>query len=489
VPGAYEQLAYPGYAYASTHPARLEVVGRLFGLSAAPAAGARILELGCGDGGNALSIAQSLPGASVVGIDLEATAIERGRRLAEAAGLDNAELRCGDIEDPDAGEEPFDYLIAHGVYSWVPPRARGALLERARRCLAPGGIAFISFNAYPGSYLRDMTRDILRYHVRDVADPQRRLAEAQELMRTIVSVEDPSPFARVLREHMERMLEAADALLFHDDLAEVSTPFYFHEVVEHAGLHGLRFLAEADLSESLMRDVPEGVEALVRRLPDDFVVREQYLDFFKNRMFRQTLFCHAEAPVSGAIDAAALSGCWFSSSARPGEDVGDDDAETFTTDGGYTVTTSEPLVRAALHALAESWPAAVAFADLLERSVETLGRSVPAELVADRLQSVLLEAYLSRVVSALGCPPPVTPKAGPRPRASGLARAQRAAGAPAVASLLHTNVVIGDPDLSAALGLADGMRERADFAEALPDPGETLDRLAALGLLQAEAVD
>ncbi|HTB49367.1 MAG TPA: class I SAM-dependent methyltransferase, partial [Solirubrobacteraceae bacterium] len=140
-------------------------MGRLFGLDPAPACGCRVLELGCGDGGNALSLAQSLPGAQVLGVDASPGAIERGRRLGRAAGLANVELRCAMFED--LGEElgKFDYIVAHGVYSWVPPQARGALLDCAKRCLAPEGVAFVSYNAYPGSYLRDMARDMLRYHV------------------------------------------------------------------------------------------------------------------------------------------------------------------------------------------------------------------------------------------------------------------------------------------------------------------------------------
>lgn len=202
---AYEQLSYPGYAYAATHPARLEAIGRLFGLDPAPASSCRVLELGCGDGGNALSIAASLPGAAVVGVDAAGAAVARGAELARAAGLGNVELRAGDFESlsvESLGE--VDYVVAHGVYSWIPPAARVALLACVRRVLAPHGIAYVSYNAYPGSYLRDMARDMLRWHLRDVEDPAARLADAHELMETIVAIEDPSPYARVLREHMER---------------------------------------------------------------------------------------------------------------------------------------------------------------------------------------------------------------------------------------------------------------------------------------------
>lgn len=495
-----------------------------------------MLELGCGDGGNALSIAQTLPDARVLGVDASPGAIERGTDLARAAGLANVELRCATFEqlgegaDKPTGNDPgdspgkgpieslgnesaeFDYIIAHGVYSWVPPQARGALLDCVKRCLAPEGIAFVSYNAYPGSYLRDMARDMLRYHVQGVSDPGERLARAQGLMKTIVEIEQPSPFARVLREQMERMLGYSDALLFHDDLAEVSTPFYFHEFVEHAGARGLQFLSEADLFESQMRDVPESAGHLMASLPQDAVVREQYMDFFKNRMFRQTLICHDTAPLDRMLDETAIEGLWISSRARhqedadrdgeegrapdktrptahiptPGEDPG---ARTFLTPEGFSMTTSEPLVTAVMGALAEAWPQALAFPTLLARAREAAGHDASAGLVSARLRGVLLQAYLARIVMLAGCPPSVTGQVGERPTVSPLARTQSAASLKALSSLLHANVRLDGELEASTLVLLDGTRTVAEVATALDAPPEQIvdcvGRLASVGLLLA----
>jgi len=488
-------------------------LGRLFGLDPAPAQGCRVLELGCGDGANALSLAQTLPGAQVLGVDASPGAIERGTRLRGAAGLANVELRCAAFED--LGEElgEFDYIVAHGVYSWVPPRARGALLDCVKRCLAPEGIALVSYNAYPGSYLRDMARDMLRYHVQGSSDPQARLASAQELMRTIVEIEQPSPFARALREQMERMLGYSDALLFHDDLAEVSTPFYFHEFIEHASKRALQFLSEADLFESQMRDVPARAGQLMAGLPEDVIVREQYMDFFKNRMFRQTLLCHEAAPVSRALDEAAIEGMWVSSRAGVSEERLDGDGEerrapvathapsggaapagapqatTFVTPEGFSMTTSEPLVQAAMGTLAAAWPRSVDFATLLAGAREAAGPEASAELVSTRLRGVLLQAHLARIVMLQGCPPPLTGEVTERPAASPLARAQRDGGLSTVSSLLHGSVQLEGELEGEMLALLDGTRTLPELAQGLGSEQEAvaraLERLASVGLLLA----
>jgi SAM-dependent methyltransferase len=455
----------------------------MFGLEPVAAADADVLELGCGDGANALSIAQTLPGAQVLGIDAAASAIARGTVLAAAARLGNVELRAADIEDLPGDLGRFDYVVAHGVYSWIPPRARGALLAAIRRHLAPHGVAFVSYNAYPGSYLRDMARDILHFHLRDVSDPQQRLRGAHELMAAVVAIEEPNPYAQVLREHLERMLHYADGLLVHDDLAEISTPFYLHEFVGHAEQHGLAFLGEAELSESQLRGVPESALELMAGLPDDVVVREQYIDFFKNRMFRRTLLCHAEAPVVRTLDPDVVARCAISSPARSTAD------DTFETPEGFSMTTSEPHVQAAMRALAAAWPCALGYATLLDHAVAAAGDGVPAQLVDDRLRDVLVEAYLARMVHLAGSPPPLVAHPGRRPVASALARAQAAAGSTMVTSLLHDTVRLEGELDAPMLGLLDGTRDRDALAAALPaldvPIDEALSRLAAVGLISS----
>jgi SAM-dependent methyltransferase len=435
-----------------------------------------VLELGCGDGGNALAIAQTLPGARVL-----------GRALADAAGLENVELRLADLADPATIEEigPVDYVIAHGVYSWIPPAVRGAVLECCRRCLAPHGIAYVSYNAYPGSYLRDMARDILEYHLRGVREPQQRLQQAQRLMQTIIAVESPSPYARVLREHLQRMLDSSQALLFHDDLAPVSTPFYFHEFIEHAQAHGLAFLSEADLGDSQLRDVPGSVAELITNLPEDVIVREQHLDFFTNRMFRQTLLVPATAPVNRAIDVGHVERMALSSAAVR-------DGDSFRTPVGAAITTSDLLVAAAMDELTESWPAALMFDELLARAWRRASpgsAEPPPSEAGGHLTEVMLEAYVVHVVELAGCVLPIASHPAERPVASPLARAQCAAGSPVLTTLVPGNRALELEPERRLLALLDGTRDRGVLAAELAMGPEALEaslgRLIDFGLLLA----
>ena len=473
------------------------MLGALFGLDPVPAAQCRVLELGCGDAVNLLSMAQTLPRASFVGIDASAAAIDRGSGLARAAGLANVELRVAQLEALPGDLGDFDYIVSHGVYSWVSPQARAGLLACCSERLTSDGIAYVSYNAYPGCHLRDMTREILQYHLRGVEDPDTQLEQAQRLMQTIVAIDDPSLYARALREQMERMLGYSDALLLHDDLAEISTPFYFHEFVEHAAAHGLQFLSEADLFESRMDGVPATAAGLFETVSDDPLAREQYMDFFKNRTFRRTLLCRAQLQVRRSIADVHLERFAISSSAQPVSEDGEAPRETFATLEGHSVTTSEPLVLAALHALAAAWPAALGFAELLARSI--VDAETPPKGAAARLRAVLLESYAARVVQLQSVAPPVSATAGERPTASPLARAQCAAGLPVVSSLLHANARLEGELEPVLLPLLDGTRDRRTLNAELSARGgsqvgrtstqreidTTLARFSSSGLLLA----
>lgn len=418
-------------------------------MSPAPVAAARVLELGCGDGGNLLPMAAALPDARFIGVDVASRPVAAGTGLARAAGLSNVELLVLDLVDLPESLGEFDYVIAHGVYSWVPPEVRSALLAACERHLAHQGVAYVSYNAYPGGHLRDMASEILAFHLRGVGDPEARVRGAHALMRMIVAGENPSPYASIVRDHMQRLLEHDDWLLLHDDLADVNTPVYFHEFVDHAGAHGLRFLAEADPTE----DAGE-IEAL-EALSPDIETREQYHDFLTNRMFRQTLLRRADVEV-GEASAAAL---YVASAAVP-------DGDRFALTSGAALESTDPAVARAMQELSECWP-----------------QGLPLSRFA-ALEDTLLAAWRAGVVELRSCQPPLAARAGKRPRASAFARLQVERRAKVVSSLLHTNVALEDAGGRQVLALLDGTRDRTELcAETGASSAELEAGLTSLGRL------
>lgn len=178
---AYEDVAYDGRPNPNSHPRRLAAVGRLFGLAPPPVETARVLELGCGDGANLLPMAQALPGARFTGCDLSALLMGHARAMADGLGLDNVELIEGDLRQIAPRLATYDYIIAHGFYSWVPADVREAMFAVMRDHLAPGGLALVTYNLLPGCHVRRITWDAMRLETADTQAPRERLAASRRI--------------------------------------------------------------------------------------------------------------------------------------------------------------------------------------------------------------------------------------------------------------------------------------------------------------------
>src|SRR5579862_1943150 len=145
----------------------------------------RVLEVGCGDGANLLGMAVALPHSEFCGIDLAEEPLKRERTLATEAGIRNVSLRAMDFRDADSSLGKFDYVISHGVYSWVPPEVRARLLEVCNDRLQPNGIAMVSYAVYPGAYVTQMVREPMLFHTARPLDPVERVGQARDLMNLL----------------------------------------------------------------------------------------------------------------------------------------------------------------------------------------------------------------------------------------------------------------------------------------------------------------
>jgi len=361
-PGSlYDAVAYPARELAQSHPGRLAAIARLHGLPAPPPSGCSLLEVGCSDGGNLLAMAAALPAARFVGLDVSSTAIAAARANAQAAGAGNVVFEELSLADYDPPPGSFDYVVAHGVYSWVPEDVRDGLLDLCCRALSEHGVAYISYNTLPGGVLREAVREILLRHVGRIEDPAALLAAARQLLEVLRIAWSYDPELSTLVGLATRTLQSGDALLFHDTLSPENARLEFADFVAHAGAYGLQFLAEANFWEMQVGWLPTQMRGVVTGIADR-LQREQLIDELRMRTFRQTLLCHAAATLDDPRP-EHVAGLAVSSQAQasPAEQEG---ATTFTGPDGARLTTDEPLVVAALQRVVAASPAAVAVASL-----------------------------------------------------------------------------------------------------------------------------
>ncbi len=483
---AYDRILYGSLPVADAHPDRLATLACLFGLEPAPVEACRVLELGCGDGSHLIPIALSFPGSRCAGVDVAGVPIEAGRQLAGKLGLGNIVFHQLDLADVDAGFGEFDYIIAHGLYSWVPPAARDRLLAVCKSNLARNGVAFVSYNTYPGCHLRDMMREMMLYQSRDIADPELKLKHAYALVNFLASSE---PKSGALREELAALQSRSAPSLFHDDLAEVNEPVYVHQFVDHARRHGLEYVAEAEFKAVQYGGLShETVQTLRLVAGGDKIQEQQYLDFMRCRRFRQTLLCHRELPVLDAPDAQRVTQLRVASFLQPVSACPDLDSaseEEFRSSGGQSLKTNLPLAKATLFCLSKRWPLAVPFGDL---AGEVRLQLSPGPDTPMPLAELLIRLCTSGVVELHSVPSKFTTEVSERPRAFSLARVQ-ARGGTRITTLRHTTVELQDDLVRQLLLLADGTRDRQQLLSVLGTTSQDLDRnlgeLARMALLEA----
>ncbi len=330
-------------------------------------------------------MAQGLPESEFVGIDLSASQIADGQAMVDAVELKNIRLNHLDILDVDAGFGQFDYIIAHGGYSWVPSQVQDKILEVCRQNLAPNGVAYVSYNTYPGWHLHGAIRDMMLYHTRQVAEPAEQIAQARELLDFLAEsvLTKSNAYAGFLHSYVnyvkERFLpDGDDAYLFHNELAEVNEPVYFYQFAERAAGHGLRYLAEAQFQTMLAGNLPDKVSVSLRQMAKNTIALEQYMDFLRNRMFRQTLLCHQEVQLKSKLTPERLAKFYVASSALPKNpeiDIHSTSVDKFYAPNGDTLATDHPVTKAAMLYLTEVWPQAVAFNTLLLAAYSRLNGS------------------------------------------------------------------------------------------------------------------
>jgi hypothetical protein len=473
---AYDDVQYPSAGLPLAHPGHLAAVGRMFGCEPAPLGACRYLEIGCGDATHLIACAVGMPHAQFVGLDLSATAVGRGRQLISQLGLNNVTLQIADLASWTPPTEPFHFVVAHGVYSWVAPPVRDQLLALMASVLTSDGLAYVSYNTYPGCYMRRMVWEMMQYHAAPAVTPAEKMDRALELVRLLQSgrADDTVSAANTafLDLELKTLLDSREPwLLFHDDLADINEPTYFHQFVRHAEKFGFRFVAEAHQDSMNIQTFPPATASYLQELAHrDVLLKEQYLDFLRLRRFRETLLCSNRTTPGKHPNPDMIRHLLLSCCARPDNPSIDLTSALplgFRTASGASVNVDQGVSKAALLELADCWPGRISLGALLSGCAGRLGRLVlPTETVY--LASFLSNAWMYGLVQLHAHCPAYCQNVSPRPLASPLVRAQLRHGTQATSVFLE-NLRFDDITIRALLLLLDGTRDVSQLVADLRD--------------------
>jgi SAM-dependent methyltransferase len=393
----YDTTPYTSNSFPQSAPGQMAAIAHLFGMSTPDVSRARVLEIGCASGGNVLPFAATHPEARVVGIDLSRVQIDAGRARAREMGLSNLELLADDVARLDLTTlGQFDFVIAHGVYSWVPPEVQDALLSAIGTSLAPDGVAYVSYNTYPGWKSKETLRDAMLLASGSSATPEDKVREAREMVEFLeAAAPADSVLAKVVAVARDHALGFGDSYLFHDELATFNAPCYFYEMVGRAGAHGLAYLGEAHQETMFPANFgPKVAEYVDAKCGGLQVLVEQYLDFALNRMFRESLFVHADrAPlVRHQPDRSRYRRLHVAAWVPPAvEPTALDHSRQEYVVADATLFTNDPGVKAAMDALSARWPWTLSREELFDAvSARLASAGVPPNAqLADHLDDVM----------------------------------------------------------------------------------------------------
>lgn len=466
---AYDEVPYSSYPFRQSHPDRMASVAKLFGLGVTDVGRCRVLELGCAGGGNLVPMAEQLPESQFVGVDLSPVQIQAAQEFADQSSLKNIEFHAMNIMEIGHSLGKFDYIICHGVFSWVPKAVQETIFSLANDLLTDEGIAYISYNTFPGWHMRGMIREMMLFHTEQFETPQESVAQARGLLDFLAqNAQANSAYGTILKTEAESLKNSEDYYLFHDHLEEVNDPVYFHQFIARAQEHDLDYLGEAVMATMYAGHFSQEVASTLQKVARDLVQMEQYLDFIRNRTFRQTLLCRRDRKISRKLQPEKLNGLYFASPLIPAEEnfvLQSAAPLKFQHPGNsMNITTQNPLFKAALLILAENWPQVIEFEDLLSRARH---RATNEEIcgaedyAADRksLGGSLLECYVSDLIEIRSQPLISCIEPSDRPVGSKVARTQAAQGKKQVTNLRHESGPLPE-FLRRLLMMLDGSKDR-----------------------------
>lgn len=489
---AYDRTPYPSYAYPRSSPTRIAAVATLFGMSPPQVPTARVLEIGSGMGGNLLPLAARFPRARFVGVDY--SAVQVARATADAAALKLGNVRFDDrsildIGDAELGE--FDYVIAHGLYSWVPEPVRERIVALIGKLLSPNGVAYLSYNARPGWDAIRPLRDGMLYRIRDIDDDAEKVATARRFARFMAEHTEASdsPVRGVLLREVARIERAHDAFLLHDYLEATNDAFYLSDVVAHAARHGLQYLGDATLySMPVETPSPENRTRIARvGACDDLPKLEQYRDFLTNRRFRMTLLCRSGVQTARRVKPDNLARLRLVTACRPPKPVPErliGRLRQLPLDyrGEPHGTVSGPVLVTAMLALIAAGPGGLPCRELIARTAA--GARVPRDQAEREISAAAGDLLAKRFIDVELLAPDYA--LAPPPRPIGFLPARLAATrGEIVPNMRHQSVGL-DAAQRSMLARLDGSLGRARLADAfpgMPNPEAVLASLVEMALI------
>ena len=386
----YDEVPYHGYPFEYNRPENLRNVTALFGMDIPKIETARVLELGCSDGGNLFRFAETYPKSYTLGVDLSKVEIENGQKVLDKLKLKNVDLKAMSITDLDESYGKFDYIICHGVFSWVPDFVKDSILEVSKKLLNKNGLAFISYNTLPGWNMINSVRELMMYHSENFSNVYDKIAQSRAALNFIQeSLEgQETPHAQFMQASAKNMADKEDNYIRHEYLADENQAFYFNEFIEKAKEKDLEYVGDTDVQRMYIGNLPQKAMEKLGTI-NDIVRSEQYMDFIRNTQFRCTILTHKGTNISRNItDDTIQKFSYYCNMKTLDEKVNIEDNSKVTfyinNDKKRVVDTSAPAMKAVLYTLCKNAGIPLSIDEIIKESSKLVSK-VPKETIKQNI--------------------------------------------------------------------------------------------------------
>ena len=393
----YDQLPYERCGIPTTSPERLATLASFSGFAIPDLKRAKVLEIGSGDGGNLIPLAFHHPEWEFVGIDPSVSAIEKAQHGRAELKLDNLQFDQQDVRNYEVSQR-YDFVICHGVFSWVDAEVQTAILRVAATALSPNGLFYLSYNTEPGWRIRGLVRDRLRRgsSKASITSQTRAASASLDALKLLMGDAEGPPYLAMLRHEIQFAAERPSFHLAHEYLAEHNQAFWFGDVLDAAKQHALHYVGDAQ------RYRPEGwipheQRALAKEQFATLEEQEECLDLVRYRQMRASVFARSQA-VNDAMDHEALLKQSIVVTplqlAASRVDLHDDSPLLFACPMTKTEVMPETaLEKAALLVLGPTYPRGMSFDELLKQATRLLEHEGIARTVAEAEVNDLLQGF------------------------------------------------------------------------------------------------
>jgi methyltransferase-like protein/ubiquinone/menaquinone biosynthesis C-methylase UbiE len=463
-------LIYDSFPYPYTHPISMAALGTVMGLKPAGIEKARILEIGCASGSNIIPIAFDHPHAKVVGVDISKQDIELGQKHIKELGLKNISLLDCSVEDfAKSNKQTFDYVICHGVFSWVAPKTQKAILQLMHDSLDKNGMAYVSYNTYPGWHGLDAFKHMAQYHSKRFDGVEEKITQSYALFDFLlkgISNKD-HPYPKLLKQEIEFIESHPPSYVEQELLGEHHQPLYFHEFIDKIHDYELTYVGDVSLHFMYLENFPEEVRPALKELSNDIIRFEQYADFIANRRFRNSILCkHSEKlTLNRNVSPHVIEPLHVFSRLNPSQEA-DGKTSYKNTEGKVAFTTDNPVVVAMLQILHEAKGKTIPVKKLVEKTNFFLNTKKD-KMIEETVLGSLLQLYIGELISLYSASEKHITKHTDKPNLYPFARHQLTF-QDWVTNCRHEKVAIGEFERK-ILPLCDGTRTERQVVDAFID--------------------